>query len=70
MACVVSPADVIGRLAVLVNPSLFGGTGDRDPVLVVDQIEGIAGEPELTLKQHQRRVKDSVAQLKNCGYFD
>jgi len=34
------------------------------------EIEGIEGEPELTIKEHQRRIKDSVTQLKNCGYFD
>jgi inosose dehydratase len=34
------------------------------------EIEGIAGEGELSLKEHQRRIIDSVEQLQNCGYFD
>jgi len=34
------------------------------------KIDGVEGEPELTLEQHHRRVKQSVTQLRNCGYFD
>ncbi|MDA1013607.1 MAG: sugar phosphate isomerase/epimerase [Planctomycetota bacterium] len=34
------------------------------------EIEGIAGEPELTLEQTQQRIRDSVQTLRECGYFD
>ena len=34
------------------------------------EIEGIEGEPELTLEQHHQRIADSVKHLKNCGYYD
>lgn len=34
------------------------------------ELEGIAGEPEQTLEQHQQRIKDSVQTLRECGYFD
>lgn len=32
------------------------------------EIEGIQGEPDLTLDQHHVRVKASVAHLRRCGY--
>ena len=32
------------------------------------EIEGISGEPELTLAQTQQRIIDSVAHLKRCGF--
>ncbi len=41
--------------------------GFRGPYSI--EIGGIEGEGELTLKQYQRRVKDSVNHLKVCGYF-
>lgn len=34
------------------------------------EIEGIAGEPELTLDEHQDRIRESVQTLRECGYFD
>ena len=34
------------------------------------EIEGIAGEGELTLEQYHQRVAESVAHLRGCGYFD
>lgn len=34
------------------------------------EIEGIAGEDELSLEQYRQRIVDSVAHLRNCGYFD
>lgn len=34
------------------------------------EIEGIQGEPELTLEEHQGRIRESVRHLRNCGYFD
>lgn len=34
------------------------------------EIEGIDGEPPLTLEQHHQRIKDSVEHLRTCGYFD
>ena len=34
------------------------------------ELEGIAGEPTLTLEERQRRVKESVEHLRRCGYFD
>lgn len=32
------------------------------------EIEGIAGEPELSLEQYHQRIVDSVAHLRRCGY--
>lgn len=34
------------------------------------EIEGIAGEGELTLEEYHRRVEESAAHLRACGYFD
>ncbi len=34
------------------------------------EIEGIAGEGELPLDAYQQRIVESVAHLRNCGYFD
>lgn len=34
------------------------------------EIEGIAGEPEPSLQECHRRVRDSVDYLRTCGYFD
>lgn len=34
------------------------------------EIEGIAGEGELTLDQHHERIADSMAHLQRCGYLD
>jgi len=34
------------------------------------EIEGIAGEPELSPAGHHRRVAESVEYLRTCGYFD
>lgn len=34
------------------------------------EIEGIEGEPELTLEQQHQRIVDSVETLSDCGYFD
>jgi inosose dehydratase len=34
------------------------------------EIEGIEGEPPLTLEQHQQRIVESVEHLRACGYFD
>jgi inosose dehydratase len=34
------------------------------------EIEGIAGEGELTLKAYQQRIAESVEHLRTCGYFD
>tara|TARA_R110002111_G_scaffold256979_2_gene324658 strand:- start:158500 stop:159336 length:837 start_codon:yes stop_codon:yes gene_type:complete len=33
------------------------------------EIEGIEGEPELTLEEHHNRVKQSVQYLIECGFF-
>ncbi|MBM81639.1 MAG: xylose isomerase [Planctomycetaceae bacterium] len=33
------------------------------------EIEGIEGEGELTLEQHQQRIVDSAEHLKSCGYL-
>ena len=32
------------------------------------EIEGIAGEPELSLADYQTRIADSLAHLKRCGF--
>jgi L-ribulose-5-phosphate 3-epimerase len=34
------------------------------------EIEGIDGEPELTLEETHQRVVESVALLRRVGYFD
>ncbi|QDV48681.1 sugar phosphate isomerase/epimerase family protein [Gimesia fumaroli] len=34
------------------------------------EIEGIEGEPELTLEEHHNRVKQSVLYLRECGFFE
>lgn len=34
------------------------------------EIEGIEGEPELTLEEHHQRVKQSVVYLRECGFFE
>lgn len=34
------------------------------------EMEGIEGEPPLTLEQHQQRIVESVEHLRGCGYFD
>ncbi len=34
------------------------------------EIEGIAGEVELSLDEYQQRIVESVKHLRNCGYFD
>ena len=34
------------------------------------EIEGIAGEPELSVAGYHRRVAESVEYLRTCGYFD
>lgn len=34
------------------------------------EIEGIAGEGELPLDDYHQRIVESVAHLRNCGYFD
>lgn len=34
------------------------------------EIEGVTGEPELTLPQFQKRIADSVQYLRDIGYFD
>ncbi|QDT18787.1 sugar phosphate isomerase/epimerase family protein [Gimesia chilikensis] len=34
------------------------------------EIEGIEGEPELTLEEHHNRVKQSVVYLRECGFFE
>ena len=34
------------------------------------EIEGIAGEPDLTLEEHHNRVKQSVVYLRECGFFE
>ncbi len=34
------------------------------------EVEGIEGEPPLTLEQMHRRVVDSVEHLRGCGFFD
>ena len=47
---------------------ILRGCGFAGPYSI--EIEGIEGEPELSLAAHQRRIIDSVAQLRNCGYFD
>ena len=47
---------------------LMRGCGFTGPYSI--EIEGIAGEPELTLDQVRQRVTDSVAHLRGCGYFD
>jgi len=33
------------------------------------EIEGIEGEPPLTLAEHHRRIVDSMAHLRDCGYL-
>jgi inosose dehydratase len=32
------------------------------------EIEGIEGEPELTLLDYQNRITESIAHLKRCGF--
>lgn len=34
------------------------------------ELEGIRGEPPLTLDQHRQRLSDSMAHLQRCGYFE
>lgn len=34
------------------------------------EIEGIEGEPDPTLEEHHRRVKQSVQYLRECGFFE
>ncbi|WP_298862485.1 sugar phosphate isomerase/epimerase family protein [uncultured Gimesia sp.] len=34
------------------------------------EIEGIEGEPDPTLEEHHRRIKQSVQYLCECGFFD
>jgi inosose dehydratase len=34
------------------------------------EIEGIAGEGELSLEAYQQRIAESVEHLRTCGYFD
>lgn len=34
------------------------------------ELEGIRGEPELSLAEYQQRIVDSVQTLRQCGYFD
>ncbi len=34
------------------------------------ELEGIRGEPELSLADYQQRILESVETLKTCGYFD
>lgn len=47
---------------------LMRGCGFRGPYSI--EIEGIEGEPELTLAEHHQRVVQSVEYLRMIGYFD
>ena len=47
---------------------LMRGCGFNGPYSI--ELEGVAGEPELTLEQTRRRLADSIAHLRTCGYFD
>ena len=47
---------------------LMRDCGFRGPYCI--HIEGIEGEPELTLPEHHQRVKQSVEYLRSIGYFD
>jgi inosose dehydratase len=47
---------------------IMRGCGFRGPYSL--ELEGIRGEPELTLANYQQRIIDSVDTLKSCGYFD
>lgn len=42
--------------------------GFRGPFSI--EIEGIAGEGELSLADYQQRIAESVRTLRDCGYFD
>ena len=42
--------------------------GFRGPYSI--ELEGIEGEPELSLEQTTARITDSVQYLRQCGYFD
>jgi inosose dehydratase len=47
---------------------ILDATGFEGPYTI--EIEGIGGEPEPGLEARQERIKQSVAHLRECGYFD
>lgn len=47
---------------------ILAAVGFRGPYCI--EVQGVAGEPELSLEDHQRRIVQSVKTLRLCGYWN